>query len=254
MRGCLRVTTVLLCGLLMASTFSVTSAFGQDLRRFPRPSPKPYHPFNAKLPVGVNALLATQVNPPCPGDFQFVQFVVEGGARSRVFARGPAEPVPTSEDGRIGLAVGYTYRVVLSELTNFPGVELYPSVEVLGRTAPPPGREADFPAPVRFTTEEIEIALSGRLVTKVLHLETPQFAAPAIEPGKFEVADFPPRANLLAEAELRGRPIAIVRIGGRTPDPNYPEPTFYGPGGPIWPAANHTGGPPVGIAPPHLPK
>jgi len=186
---------------MLSATASAPEAEGQDIsRNIPRPSPRQYHPFDAKMPVGANAFYAAQVRPPCPDDFQFVQFQVEGGGRARVYAYGPDEPVPASEDNRIGLAVGRVYRAVISDMPDFPGVELYPTVEIVDRTVPPPGREAEFPAPIRFSTEEIEIALSGRLVTKVLHVETPQFAAPAIPAGEIEVADFSPKANLLAEA------------------------------------------------------
>ncbi|MDX1968199.1 MAG: hypothetical protein SFV23_13570, partial [Planctomycetaceae bacterium] len=40
-------------------------------------------------------------------------------------------------------------------------------------------------------------------------------------------------ANAIAEADLLGRPIAIVRLGGRTPDPNSPDVQFWGPLAPV---------------------
>ena len=43
----------------------------------------------------------------------------------------------------------------------------------------------------------------------------------------------PPNINLLAEADRAGRPMLILRIGGRVPGIYSSDPAFFGTGGPI---------------------
>ena len=56
---------------------------------------------------------------------------------------------------------------------------MYPTIEVINRLYPPQGLENHFPVPVHFTLEELEMALSGRMVTRVIYLEDPQSACPS---------------------------------------------------------------------------
>lgn len=131
------------------------------------------------------------------------------------------------------LLVGSVYRLKISDMPELPGVELYPTIELLDRLHPPRGREAEFPIPIALTEQEIRYALQGRLVTKVVYLEQPDRAAPVRNSttARTRIAD--PRENVLAAADEAGRPMAIVRLGGRVPDPRLPEPGFFGTGAPI---------------------
>ena len=131
------------------------------------------------------------------------------------------------------LRLGSVYRMKISDLPDFPGAELYPTIELLDRLHPPRGREVEFAIPVVFTAEEISMALEGRLVTKVIYLEQPDRAAPvrSSNAARNRLAD--PRENLLAVADEAGRPMAIVRIGGRLPDPGAMESGFFGFGEPV---------------------
>lgn len=129
--------------------------------------------------------------------------------------------------------VGSVYRLKICDMPDLPGVELYPTVELLDRLHPPRGREAEFPVPITLTEQEIRYALLGRLVTKVIYLEQPDRAAAVRNStaARTRIAD--PRENVLAAADEAGRPMAIVRLGGRVPDPHLPEPGFFGTGAPI---------------------
>jgi hypothetical protein len=67
--------------------------------------------------------------------------------------------------------------------------------------------------------DELEMALSGRLVTRVIYLEDPQSAVPVRDSldqqRYYEVrSDDDP----LKVADRMGRPVAIMRMGSRTPD------------------------------------
>jgi uncharacterized repeat protein (TIGR01451 family) len=75
---------------------------------------------------------------------------------------------------------------------------------------------AMYPAPVVLTEADIESVLAGNLVSKVVYLEDPDTAMPITVPPElpFELA-LPPGGNFLGEARARGRPLLIVRMGGR---------------------------------------
>ncbi|MGD9857398.1 MAG: hypothetical protein AB7U20_20840, partial [Planctomycetaceae bacterium] len=135
-----------------------------------------------------------------------------------VFYDGSADRnVLTQAPSQVGMLVGRTYRFQITGMPEYPGASLYPTIELLDRLHPPAGREQDFPIPIPFSPEEIESALDDQLVTKVIYLEQPQWAAP-LEPGQpIHVDDLPPDANLMQAADRRGRAMAIVRLGGRIP-------------------------------------
>ena len=130
----------------------------------------------------------------------------------------------------VGVNVGHIYRLRLSDLPVALGEEVYPTIELLDRLHPPAGREMEFPIPIVFTQDDIRIALSGQLVTRVIYLEQPQIAQ-TLDPLHREIPQtVPPSENALKEADRLGRPMAIIRIGGRKPSVNSPH-QFFGNGG-----------------------
>src|SRR5262245_11659422 len=111
----------------------------------------------------------------CPPQPIRVELPGEGGLVS--FYSGPdGEHSTYPAPAMAAVHLGAVYRLKLSEMPEFPGVELYPTVEMIDRLHPPRGRELDFPVPIAFTDEEIRLALEGRLVTKVMYLEQPDRA------------------------------------------------------------------------------
>src|SRR5437868_4656879 len=104
---------------------------------------------------------------------QVVRF--QGPAGVRLDVLGPApEPVP-SGDGRglatVGLRVGVGYRLKLSEIPDYPGVELFPVVEVVGHLHRPPDVDpGKFPIRIVFADEDfVDAVARGRLVTQVVY-------------------------------------------------------------------------------------
>lgn len=145
----------------------------------------------------------------------------------------PDRSVELSAPAQASLVVGRMYRLRVSGLPEFPGADFYPSIELIDRLHPPAGKVEDYPIEFELTLEELEWAAAGRLVTKVVYLEQPNRVPVTMIDAKERIKTIEPTQNALAEADLLGRPVAIVRLGGRTPDPNRPEPAFFGPGGPI---------------------
>lgn len=116
----------------------------------------------------------------------------------------------------VGLQVGYVYRFRVTNLFDRPGVEVFPTVELIDRLYPPPGAALKFPVPIDITAEELEMAARGMFVTRVIYVEDPNQALPTDEvDGRttwFEVGE---GEDPLEVADLAGRPIAILRLGGR---------------------------------------
>jgi hypothetical protein len=222
----MRMTSLTLCGLLACSAL----ALGQE------PGPRRYYPLNTPLPPpGRAGAWAGSLGKAFPFKFQQVEIQLPGEGQVTWYEgslnRAALMPAPAMA----GLLVGPVYRLMLSDMPDFPGVQLYPSIEMVDRLHPPVGRETQFPVIVPFTVEEIQAAIAGRLVTKVIYLEQPNRASPVTaERGRaIPAIRVDPNENVLEVADVHGRPLAIVRLGGRVPDTNRPEPGFFGTGAPV---------------------
>lgn len=131
----------------------------------------------------------------------------------------------------VGLQVGPVYRFRVTEIPEHPGLEVFPTVEMVDRLYPPPGQVLRFPVPVELTQDELLMAAEGRFVTRVIYVEDPQQALPVAEKASSEVSWFDVRAgeDPLVTADALGRPIAILRMGGRVPEAEQVDSSFvYG--------------------------
>src|SRR6056297_210169 len=98
------------------------------------------------------------------------------------------------------------------------GAELYPSVELIDRTYPPPGLATSYPVQIVLDDDDLSEALAGRMVTKVIYLEDPQTALGIGEkPTTGRTLDIALPQDPLEVADRFGRPIAVVRIGTLAP-------------------------------------
>jgi len=140
-----------------------------------------------------------------------------------------------SELLQAGLLVGSVYRFQVTRIPMMEGAELYPTLEVIDRTYPPPGLATRYPIVINLDQEDLEAALAGKMVTRVIYLEDPETAIPMqqtpVTNRPVEVAEF---QDALAVADRLGRPVAIVRIGSLAP-PRTPAlmPSFFF-GFPAW--------------------
>jgi hypothetical protein len=118
-----------------------------------------------------------------------------------------------------GMLIGEVYRVRIGNIPQLEGVELFPSIEVIDRLCPPPGQATRFPIPVELAQEDLELAAAGKYVTRVVYVEDPAHALPTRDtPEHQRVYEARPHEDPLHVADEIGRPVAIVRIGSRTPD------------------------------------
>jgi hypothetical protein len=154
---------------------------------------------------------------PLPGFFQPVEIKAPSGASISLAADGQFdESRPGSR--KVGMLIGQVYRLRVSGIHRAEGLEVYPTIEIIDRTYAPIGMELRFPIPIEITDEELRMALDGKFVTRVIYLEDPQNALPAAEnPQSQEWFDVRPGQDPLAVADGLGRPVAILRMGGRLP-------------------------------------
>ncbi len=117
-----------------------------------------------------------------------------------------------------GLMIGQVYRFRVTGIPFQAGAELYPTIEMVDRTYPPPGLATSYPIPINLDEDDILAALEGRLVTRVIYLEDPQTATPLPQgPNGPTAMDVPEYQDPLEIADLRGRTVAILRIGSLAP-------------------------------------
>lgn len=126
------------------------------------------------------------------------------------------------------------YRLKLSDIPNRPGVDLYPTLEVVPSNAKTDAFLAHSAVPVTFTDEDFEQVASGNFLVKVIYLPDPQFQDVA-STGPDEVVStrLEPGVDPIAEAHKRGSILLIVRLGNidleapNTPPMDAPSP-YYG--------------------------
>jgi hypothetical protein len=175
-------------------------------------------PLDHRRPAGAAARWYAIARPGIFGYPQPVRIELPGQG-TVTYLDGTPDGKASVAPSQAALLVGHVYHVKLSGMPEFPGVELYPTIEVLDRLHPPEGLADEFPVPIAITVEEIETVLQDRMVTKVIYLEEPKLATPNTAVEGQHVTELEPHANLIEAAYQLGRPMAILRIGGRTPAP-----------------------------------
>jgi len=195
-----------------------------------------YYPLDQSTPPGVYGKWSGYQVAVQPKTLQPVKIELPGSGQVTFFSQARATPLVAKSPAQAAIALGHTYRLQLSKIERYPEVKLYPTIELVDVLHPPAGKEDQFPIPVKITEEEIDLALSGRLVTKVVYLEPAAEANPLLLDREHPTLSVSPRENIIKEADLRGRPMLILRLGSRTPVVNE-DPAFFGNGAPLSPTA-----------------
>lgn len=166
---------------------------------------------------------------PLSGFCQPVEVRAPGGARiapaaGSGFGQGQVDKL------LVGLAIGPVYRFKVTEIPEYPGLELFPTIEVVDRLYPPPGQALKFPIPVELTLNELLDAADGKFITRVIYLEDPDLATPVAQAADEQPwIEARPGEDPLIVADGLGRTMAILRLGGRVPDGAQPDAAFlYG--------------------------
>jgi len=195
---------------LLLSAWAAGAAWAQQ---------EPIHYFHSsRLPPGTIGPSQLMRGGPLAGYFQPLEIRGPEGMEVSVAVHGQFESAQQTP-ALFGMLIGPVYRLKLTRIPRHEGEEVYPTIEVINRLYPPPGLQNHFPIPVHFTQEELTMALSGRLVTRVIYLEDPQSALPVRDTldqqRYYEVRS---EEDPLKAADRLGRPVAIMRMGSRTPE------------------------------------
>jgi uncharacterized repeat protein (TIGR01451 family) len=216
-----------LCAVACAGLSLLAVVIGGVVAEQPRSRAPRYFPIDQTIPPGVASQWRRAALNEAPY-FQPVRLEVPDGAgQVTAFGTSAGGDVVIEGNALLALEVGQVYRFRMSAMPEYAGVDLYPSVELIDRLHPPPGQAARFPVPVVFEPEEINAAISGRLVVKVIYVEQPDLVSGTDTGETLRTQFLDPRDNAGAQADLLGRPIALVRLGGRLPDPRTPDDPLF---------------------------
>ena len=207
-----------------------------------------HYPLHQTMSPGVAAQWAAQLGRAEPQRLQPVRVELPTTGTITWFGASAEGQAATAAPGTARVAVGHTYRLKLSNMPEFPGIELFPSIEVVDRLHPPMNQADRFPITLHFTEKDIAQALEGRLVTAVVYLEQPQFAIPHEFENVLNARTLPAHENAFELADRLGRPMALVRLGGRLPAAGGNDAAFFGNAAPIEISSN-TADPPAAIQP-----
>lgn len=205
-----------------------------------------FQPLNDRLPPGYNADVLRRIAASDSNWLQPVSVHLPSAGRVSVHA-GASEAAATGmAPAQFAATPGFIYRLQVSEMPEFPEQTFYPSVELLDRLHPPAGLEHRFPVPIVFTMADFKAASEGLLVTRVVYLENPRVAASNDPLLRDRALSGDAQMNALAAAGRQGRPMLIIRLGGRTPGSGAAVSGFFGNGGLIGPSS--AAGPDTGVA------
>jgi hypothetical protein len=170
------------------------------------------------MPPGAIGNVQLQRGGPLPGFFQPVEIKAPTGVAISLAVGDTFDP-PAAAPTRVGLLVGQVYRLRVTEIPLAPGVEVFPTIEVIDRVYAPAGDERRFAIPVELTEEDLRLAAQGKFVTRVIYVEDPSRAVPVATNRQGQNwFDVGPGRDPLAVADELGRPVAILRLGARLPD------------------------------------
>lgn len=116
--------------------------------------------------------------------------------------------------GRYNFVQAAIYRLKISDIANRPGLELYPTLEVVPSNCKTDPFLAHSSVPISFTDEDFDQVASGNFVVKVIYLPDPQFQDLATTgPDEVVSSRLEPGVDPVAEAHRRGSILLIIRIG-----------------------------------------
>ena len=215
-----RVRVACTLAIVLAVWFGATSML-------PAQAPNMHYRHQGLAPPGAIGSTQLRRGGPLPGYFQPIEIRAPHGVRVALAVNGAFE-APQEAPLNVGLLISPVYRLRVSNLPGNEGQEVFPTIEVIDRLYPPPGEQRRFPIPVELTEEDLQLALEGKFVTRVIYLEDADTALPILDkPERPNWFDTGPGQNPLLEADRWGRPLAVLRLGGRVPeDPEQPDPRF----------------------------
>jgi hypothetical protein len=204
-------------------------------------------PPGLRPPGAVAAVGALTGAPAAPFPVQRTEVRFVGPAGMKISWYGPSAdgrgsfgPQYLQAPARYNFLQASIYRLKLSDIPNRPGVELYPTLEVVPAKAKTCTFLAHSAVPVVFTEEDFEQVAAGNFVVKVIYLPDPQFQdLAATGPDEVVSSRLEPGVDPIVEAKRRGCILLVVRLGNidleapNTPAMDAPNP--FAPAHPVAP-------------------
>jgi len=210
--------------------------------------PGPVPPIGSGLPGAVAAVgaltggsaqpfptMRTEVRFTGPADMKISWYAPSADGRSAGFSS-DALLAPV----RYNFVQGGIYRLKLSNIAGHPGLELYPTLEVVPANARTATFLAHSSVPLTFTNEDFEQVKANNYLVKVVYLPHPRFQDLANGvPDEVVSTRLEPGADPIEEALKRGSILLVVRMGninlGLTNSPPLNAPNPYAPRMPAMP-------------------
>jgi hypothetical protein len=171
-----------------------------------------------------------------------VRFVRPSGMKISWFTQGPdGKPsyavAPIETPGRYNFLQAAIYRLKLSGIEGRPGLELYPTLEVVPTNPKTEAFLAHNAVPVEFTAEDFDQVAAGNYLVKVIYLPDPAYQElAATGTGEIISTRLEPGADPIKEALRRGSILLVIKMGNIDQEaPNTPPidaPGAHGPPGP----------------------
>src|SRR5688572_900191 len=130
--------------------------------------PDVHYRHHAAMPPGAIGAWQLQRGGPLPGYFQPVEIRAPAGAAVSLVTSGQFEP-PQPAPMLAGLLIAPVYRLRVTGIPFHEGAEVFPTIELIDRIYPPPNEIWRFPIPIELTQQDLELALAGKFVTRVIY-------------------------------------------------------------------------------------
>jgi hypothetical protein len=126
--------------------------------------------------------------------------------------------------GRYNFLQASVYRLKLSNIVGLPGLEIYPTLEVVPSNPSTEAFLAHSAVPLSFTPEDFRQIAAGNYVVKVIYLPDPRYQDLAfVGPGEISSTQLEPGVDPIEEARRRGHILMVIRMGNMDEEaPNTP--------------------------------
>jgi hypothetical protein len=125
--------------------------------------------------------------------------------------------------GRYNFSQAAIYSLKISDIQGRPGVELFPTIEVVPSNAKTDAYLSHNAVPVEFSDEDLGQIRDGNFITKVIYLPDAQYQSLAGGAEELSSTRLEPGVDPIAEAMRRGHILLVIRVGNISRDlPNSP--------------------------------
>lgn len=185
----------------------------------PAQQPSVHYLHHGIMPPGAIGSQQLQRGGPLLGFYQPVEIKAPAGVSISLAVNqqfDDAQPAPR----KAGFLIGAVYRLRVTNIHLAEGLEVFPTIEVIDRLYAPADQQRRFPIPIELTEEDLKLAIDGKFVTRVIYVEDPRHALPVRDNPESQIwFEASPGSDPLAVADELGRPVAILRMGARLPEP-----------------------------------